>query len=320
MSDLINHTENRPRVREGCGCSCDSDVEARKLKDNAEMKHRDRRSETLSRIAAYLETYTASDELDEDSILSIISKLDESRSLRYRMKNLIYAKTQSVITSINNSVSHEDISSNKEELEYKSTKSTIRSAYESHIDGDFFFDIIDDIERGSDDFLLDDDTISSLRQSLLIAPQSKKRKRRDLKLTISPDSEFSHLNESFESNSISSRPKRGAIRGCEYGSHSEEYDDIYHLLSAMIESEKKNGRSVDLINDIRQELSLTRRLRKRKKKNTEFEMRDPDSIKGSNDEKESTSSPKKKGVSIISFPIFVLNFSKTLNLFIIINY
>jgi hypothetical protein len=317
MSDLINHTENRPRVREGCGCSCDSDVEARKLKDNAEMKHRDRRSETLSRIAAYLESYVASDELDEDSFLSISSKLDESRSSRYRMKNIIYNKINGMIpknkipdlelkSDIEDSYWYEGNAAKEEDSRLKSIRSTVTEAYVSYIDADFLFDIVDDIEKDSDDFLLDDETISLLRQSLIITNNEKKRKRRDLKLSILQDDTVLDQDDSCEILLTSNRSTRGTLRGSKHESQWEEYDGICHLLNAMVESEMRNGRSVDLVGDIQQELSLKRRLRKRRKKDTELKMIYPKIInQRCKDEFKVSASPKKKNVSILF--IFVCN-------------
>lgn len=287
-------------------------IEANKQGDETGMKHprgSDRRYQTLSRIAAYLESYMSHDEIDEDSIFSLMSKLEESRSLRYRMKNIINAKTQSLTTPIHDISDCEyksDIEkpvSYNEGSKFKSISSIVKKAYESHIDSDFFFDIIDDIEKDNEDFLLDDETISSLRQSLMITNNGKKRKRRNLKLSISPhDSVFDH-DDCFEIRSTSSRPKRGTLRGREHGSHLEEYDNIHHLLSAMVDSETKHGRSIDLVSDIHQELSLKRRLRKRKKKNTALETRDYDIVKSSNRKTKSSTSPKSKGVSILSFPL-----------------
>lgn len=286
-----------------------SSMQANKQGNESGMRHprgSDRRYETLSRIAAYLESYMSHDEIDEDSILSLISKLEESRSLRYRMKNIIYAKTQSLTTPIHNISDCEyksDVEhpvSYNEGSNFKSIPSIVTKAYECHIDGDFFFDIIDDIEKDNEDFLLDDETISSLRQSLMITNNGKKRKRRDLKLSISHNVSVFDQDDCFAIRSTSSRPRRGTLRGSEHGSHLEEYDDIHHLLRAMVDSETKHGRSIDLASDIHQELSLKRRLRKRKKKNTAIETRDYDIVKSFNHEVKSTTSPKSKGVSILS--------------------
>lgn len=53
------------------------------------------------------------------------------------------------------------------------------------VDVDFFHGIIDDVEVGSTDFLLNQDTVNMIRDSLGIHDDGKKRKRRDLRVELS---------------------------------------------------------------------------------------------------------------------------------------
>ena len=253
--------------------------------------------ETLNRIRQTLQNYAPNDELDQDNIEDIIVKMNKAAFQRHRQRKILNLNRP--MGSIPNEGSDPDLDTLEEGDEACWTD---RDLFQNHmnskqncdflhalinvVDADFFYEIIDSVEASTNDFLLNDDTVKMVRQSLAIRDDGKKRKRRDLRLKINSTCSFNSFRDNTASGSADSslsssmhgmdglgknkeehsrRLTRGVVRNIKrkfiHDNKSVEQEGLEALLLAVAELEKAEGRSMNLLEDLNQ----SRRLRKRHK-------------------------------------------------------
>ncbi len=262
--------ESSVMVDNGCGVITE--------KPNSHCGKTHQKIETLDRIAKKLREYVPRDELDQDAIASVISKMNMDAFWRHRRRDMLRNCNSSIVRSPANN-DHECywndddiIQRNKLNLNY----SPCTKHFENLINvvSETFFDSIIDKVEDSDDSLdyiniLDDDTIKNLKDSLAIQRNlNNNRKRRTLRVAVSLQStgkkskpydiiKLSNVNK--DEKDVKKRVTRGMTRDTNITENKNE--GLEALLAAMIELEMAAGKPVNILGDI----ATPNRLRNRKK-------------------------------------------------------
>jgi len=268
-----------------CGDTCDSNGDAETLEQPGtrskgnEKTHsnshdsENRHKETLDHLANFLKQYEPKDGLDQDSIDATIINMNKSAFLRNkRMQILDNHDIEGGIT-----LHHEDGFVWHDNDLYNTERKNHLHSLINVVDADFFYEIVQAVEAGCVDYILDEDTIKNLRQSLAIQEDGKKRKRRDLKVSApSKNQNGSMLLVAAKCNTVelgvpvvSSEELKGGkerrvtrgLAGKKLKEHKlSDQSGLEALLGAMIEMERDAGRPTNLAGEIIQ----SRRLRNRK--------------------------------------------------------
>jgi hypothetical protein len=245
--------------------------------------------ETLNRIRRVLQNYDPNDDLDQDTIVSTILKMNKSSYERHSRKAYI-----DKYKGWTDNFGHDEMCWDDDDLlpDAKGNgpgnqhgKPNFLHALVNVVDADFFYDIIDQVEASTTDFLLNQDVIHSIRDSLAIHDDGKKRKRRDIRLTSAPRAQLAGGNgdepkiggsastylvdqpattETGEIISDGRRRTRGMTRVSRNKGVTDENELLENggletLLSTMIELEKAAGRPSNLVENIRQPRKLRTR-------------------------------------------------------------
>ncbi len=234
---------------------------------------------TLDRIAKKLREYVPRDELDQDAITSIISKMNMDACLRQRRRDVLRNCNISIARSWANdddeSYWNDDDIIRGNVLNATYPPSTIHlEALINVVKEEFFDSIIEEVEDSDDRLgymsILDEDTIKNLEDSLAIQRDSKKRKRRTLRVAVPPVNTGDKSKNNYGIIKLSSaiegkrdekkRITRGMARDTNVRDNKNE--GLEALLAAMIELETVAGKPIDIVGDT----ATPNRLRKRRKK------------------------------------------------------
>jgi hypothetical protein len=287
----VDNASPTPRIENGAGSTTndtqsksDGDVIMEELnQDDDDDNHaKNPHLKTLNRIRKVLQNYEPNDELDQDTIVSTILKMNKSSYIRCSRKAVLNKSRQDF--------GHDEMCWDDDDLfhnEGKNDRPNYLHALVNVVDADFFYDIIANAEANTTDILLNEETIKLIRDSLGIHDDGKKRKRRDVrvaKLPTSVEGSRSHsLQDASDESGITVHPQNAAVdkderstsdgrprtRGMTRGSRSkyiDEHKSIEHegleiLLGAMTGLEKTAGRPINLLEGLKQ----TRRLNTRNK-------------------------------------------------------
>jgi len=315
--------------------------------------------ETLNRIARNLEHFAPRVTLDEDTIVDIISKMNSDAFSRRRRRHLLTQNDPSLDRFrfrvedechwndddlLLSDVTGIGVGTNRESKNRTSVNASTKhlDTLVNVVDEDFFYAIIDQVEAESVDYLLDEDAIKNLRDSLSIRNGSKKRKRRDLRVKVpimstppvlavamedaatttadgdtnlvvdmsksmllaanGNDSSTTNINSSNKVSHDKKRVTRGMTRDTRVLKRSE-HEGLETVIAAMIDLERTEGRPTDIL----EEISQSRRLRNRNKLRTPQVQMVQNSGKDLDDDKlyaNFTVSPSKKhsGTSVSNTP------------------
>ena len=146
------------------------------------------RIETLNRIAKYLKTYQPRDELDLDTIISIIIKMNHDASLRNIHRERL--RLLDGVTNESTKCHTDDFIWNDADLFHENENNLLHHLI-NVVDIDFFYDIIQEVEDQNIDFIVNEGAIENLTTSLAIQSDGKKRKRRNIKLRVPVESNAS---------------------------------------------------------------------------------------------------------------------------------
>ena len=194
-------------------------------------------SETLNRIRNYLLNYEPMDELDQDTIDATMLKMNKAAFLRREQKEMLdHGHRLSSAAGDEHCWDDDDLyEANAIISRTRATCNTNTNFLHSLVnvvDVDFFHGIIDDVEVGSTDFLLNQDTVNMIRDSLGIHDDGKKRKRRDLRVELSTYAGVMNMSKSSRIGDPVVRPIVPAV-----------YDDMTRTRSSeKIENEIDDGR------------------------------------------------------------------------------
>lgn len=227
---------------------------------------------TLNQIRKVLKNYEPDDDLDQDSIESTILHMNKSSYTRRTRKEFFDVPVKK---GWEEDARNDEMCWNDDDLFHQFENGdgpNYLHALVNVVEADFFYDIIDRVEADTTDFLLNEDTIKLIRESLAIIDDGKKRKRRDLKLAKLPASiggsrlciVHSGINDPGThdlSSTLSGegreeinemRPRtRGRARDTR-SKYIEEHKPVEHeglemLLAAMIVLERDAGRPINLL-------------------------------------------------------------------------
>ena len=237
-----------------------------------------RQKETLDHLANFLKQYEPKDGLDQDSIDATIVDMNKSAFLRNkRMQILDNHDIDGGIT-----LHHEDGFVWHDNDLYNTEQKNHLHSLINVVDVDFFYEIVEGVEAGCVDYILDEDTIKNLRQSLAIQEDGKKRKRRDLKVSAPSRNQNGSMSlilaakcntvelgvPVVSSEELNGGKERSVTRGLarnKLNKYMKEHtfsdqSGLEALLGAMIEMERDAGRPTNLAGEIIQ----PRKLRNRK--------------------------------------------------------
>ncbi len=243
--------------------------------DNETNMKINNRLQSLMQITQYLKDFQVNDDLDEDEIVSRMTKMNAASKKRRRYRRWLMRDYDKGDTISYDDLDPEaywndnDIIVTQSEKRQDFNKMAI-DAMINIVDDKFFSDIIDGTEEDSAQ-LLDDDAVMNLRQCLAIQDKGKIRKRRDILVAVNEDNYLSESSGLLEKDGENGSGNRRRTRRMLQESRAKRTDDrdggemkgIDSLIAAMTDIEESEGRSTSIeFDDV---IHQGRRLRDRNK-------------------------------------------------------